>query len=105
MLAVGTPEAFEAAGAAGLAVCVAAALGLRPKVGFVALADLVVVPQHDHGKAKNHPQNGAADIVHEDVFTLGDMLVNLENREKWVGTVSMPPSHHGWQRPKRFKVR
>jgi hypothetical protein len=46
----------------------------------VAHADLVVVPQHNHGKTKNHPQNGAADIVHEDVFTLEVTLVDLKNR-------------------------
>jgi hypothetical protein len=74
----------------------------------VTQADLVVVPQHDHGKTKNHPQNGTADIVHEDVFTEEVILVNLESREKCVdlsGTGSAPPSHQGWQRPKRLSVR
>jgi hypothetical protein len=28
--------------------------------------DLPFVPQQDHGETKNHPQDGATDVVHED---------------------------------------
>jgi hypothetical protein len=30
---------------------------------------LPLVPQKHHGKAKNHPQNGAPNIVHEGFFS------------------------------------
>jgi hypothetical protein len=30
--------------------------------------NLPLIPQQNHGKTKNHPQNGAPNIVHEDFF-------------------------------------
>ena len=34
----------------------------------MAVINLPLVPQKDHGKTKNHPQDGAADVVHDGVF-------------------------------------
>ena len=43
-------------------------VGSREKGRFVTVVNLPLVPQQDHGKTKNHPQNGAANIVHEVFF-------------------------------------
>jgi hypothetical protein len=32
---------------------------------------LPLIPQQDHGKTKNHPQNGAPDVVHDGFFLEG----------------------------------
>ena len=42
--------------------------GRREKSGLLAVVYLPLVPQQNHGKAKDHPQNSAANIVHEGFF-------------------------------------
>ncbi len=54
----------EAAAAGALADCV---LG-REEGRLVAVENLPLVPQKDHGETKYHPQDGAADVVHDGVF-------------------------------------
>ena len=41
-------------------------LGCGEEGGLFAVMDLPLVPEQNHGKAKYHPQYGAANIVHED---------------------------------------
>jgi hypothetical protein len=45
---------------------------IREESGLLSVVDLPLIPQQDHGKPKDHPQNGAANIVHEDFFSEGD---------------------------------
>ena len=72
--------------------------------GLLAVVKLPLVPQHDYGEAKDHPKNGAPNIVHEDFFS--EELVNRVRRESGaVGTGSCPPAHQGWQRTSRATVR
>ena len=76
----------------------------------MSVIDLPLVPQQDHGKTKNHPQNGAADVVHDGVFFEGKVIAGETRRENndlpvADGTGSSPPSHQGWHRAKRLKVK
>ena len=71
--------------------------------GF-ALVDLPLVPQHDEGKSKNNPQNGAAHIVHGAVLSW-KKRVKSRGPVHCSGTGSSPPAHQGWQRPKRCAVK
>jgi hypothetical protein len=64
----------------------------------LAVVNLPLVPQQHHGKAKDHPQNGAANIVHEDFFSEEGEIRRLKSRGFSVGTGSWPPAHQGWQR-------
>ena len=60
--------------------------------------NLPLIPQQHHGEAKNHPQNGAANIVHEDFFREEDEeeANRLENSLGFSdGTGSNPPWHQG----------
>jgi len=79
-------------------------LGLRKEGGLVAVVDLPLVPQQDHGKAKDHPKDGAADVVHEDFFDEGGNN-RVNRRGASSGTGSWPPAHQGWQRTRRASVK
>jgi hypothetical protein len=101
----GAPTAGKLVAGA-LAVCVADG----KKVAFWPVKNLPLVPQHDHGKTKNHPQNGAADVVHDGVFLEGVEVTGVTSRvkserESLGGTGSWPPSHQGPQRTRRRSVR
>jgi len=69
-------------------------IGLRKEGGLVAVVDLPLVPQQDHGEAKNHPEDGAADVVHEDFLDGGDKN-RVNRRGASSGTGSWPPAHQG----------
>jgi hypothetical protein len=73
--------------------------------GFVAIENLPLIPQKDHRKAKNHPQNGAANVVHEVFFPELEDVEDFKNTNFAGGTGSIPPTHQGWQRPKRLNVK
>jgi len=73
--------------------------------GLLAVVDLPFVPQQNHGKAKYHPQNGAANVVHEDFFGEEEEVKPVNSLGGWSGTGSCPPSHHGWQRTSRRSVK
>jgi hypothetical protein len=45
------------------------------------MEDLPLIPQQNHGKTKNHPQNGAADVVHDGVFSEGGEVTGVTRRE------------------------
>jgi hypothetical protein len=64
--------------------------------------DLPLIPKQDHRKTKNHPQNGAANVIHEVFFPEVEEVKELN---KAVGTGSCPPAHRGWQRTKRRNVK
>jgi len=69
-------------------------LDLGKESGLVAVVDLPLVPQQDHGEAKNHPEDGAADVVHEDFLEEGDRnRVNRRGASSGMG--SCPPAHQG----------
>jgi hypothetical protein len=68
---------------------------IREESGFVAVKDLPLVSQKDHGKAKNHPQNGAANVVHEEFFPELEDVEEVKNASGVGGTGSGPPTHHG----------
>ena len=76
--------------------CACAALNRGwEKGGLVPVIDLPLIPQQHHGKAKNHPQDGAAYIVHED-FSGVDEGNSRENSPGLCSdTGSKPPSHQG----------
>ena len=76
--------------------------GCREKGGGVAVMNLPVIPQQNHGEAKNHPQNGAANVVHEVFFP---ELEEVKEVNKAGGTGSCPPAHQGWQRTRRRSVK
>jgi hypothetical protein len=38
----------------------------------MSIKNLPLVPQQDHREAKNHPQNGAANVIHEFFFPRED---------------------------------
>src|SRR4029453_12135628 len=101
----------NAGGAAGRGRGGGSRLGLAETEGrFVAVMDLPLVPQHHHGETKDHPQDGAANVVHE-VFFLEwgeSRWVNrrgFSTRADTSGTGSCPPAHQGWQRARRRSVR
>ena len=84
----------------------------REECGLVAVVQLPFVPQQNHGKAKNHPQDGAANVVHEDFFGEDGWVLEGFSRENnrmprgnSAGTGSQPPSHQGWQRTSLRSVR
>ena len=86
--------------------CRSGSLGrAREEGGFIAVVDLPLVPKQHHGKTKDHPQDGAANIVHEVFFSEGEEIRRPNSRGRSTGTGSCPPSHQGWQRAKRAKVR
>jgi hypothetical protein len=66
--------------------------------------DLPLIPEQNHGKTKNNPQNGSAYIVHgsylkKKAFTL------LKKGGGLTGTGSKPPAHQGWHRESRCNVK
>jgi hypothetical protein len=65
------------------------------KSGIVTSMHLPLVPQQHHGKAKNHPQNGAANIVHEDFSGVDEGNSRVNSPGLCLGTGSKPPSHQG----------
>ena len=66
------------------------------------IENLPLVPQQDHGKTKNHPQDGAADVVHDGFFLEEFEVTGVTKRVNNVaGTGSIPPSHQGLQRASR----
>ena len=72
--------------------------------------NLPLIPQQDHGKTKDNPQNSAADVVHDGVFLEDVGVTGVTRRVKreaavFGGTGSEPPSHQGWQRVRRRSVR
>ena len=67
----------------------------REKSGLVTGMHLPLVPQQHHGKAKNHPQNGAANIVHEDFSGVDEGNSRVKSPGFCLGTGSKPPSHQG----------
>ena len=73
---------------------------------LVAVGHLPLIPQQNHGKTEDHPEDGAADIVHEKGF-LSEK--REENSEPFLcvsgGTGSCPPLHQGWQRTRRCRVK
>jgi hypothetical protein len=76
----------------------------------MAIEDLPLIPQQDHGETKNHPQDGAADVIHDGVFLEVMEAAGVSKRLKKEaefggGTGSCPPSHQGWQRTRRRSVR
>jgi hypothetical protein len=64
--------------------------------------NLPLVPQKDHRETKDHPQDGAANVIHEVFFPEVEEVKELN---KAVGTGSCPPAHQGWQRTKRRNVK
>jgi hypothetical protein len=68
----------------------------------VAIVNLPLVPQKNHGETKDHPQNGAANVIHEVFFP---ELEEIKELNKAGGTGSCPPTHQGWQRTNRCKVK
>ncbi len=81
------------------------------KGGLLAVVQLPFVPDQDQRKAKYHPQDRAADVVHGDFF--GEVVeeagvISRENsrvaRGASCGTGSWPPLHQGWQRASRPSV-
>ena len=57
--------AFGAAPGAGAAICRGV---VGEKRGAVPVVDLPLIPQQNQREAKYHPQNGAADVVHENLL-------------------------------------
>ena len=78
---------------------------------LVAVEDLPLVPQQHQRETKNHPQDGAADIVHEEDFLSSEVRKANSDLDcevgRWAfgGTGSCPPWHQGWQRAMRRSVR
>jgi len=58
-----TTAAGEAS-VAGLTVAPTGGVALGKKVGFFAVMQLPLIPQHHQRKPKNNPKYGAANIVH-----------------------------------------
>jgi hypothetical protein len=64
--------------------------------------NLPLIPKQDHGETKNHPQNGAANVIHEVFFPELEAVIDIN---KAGGTGSCPPTHQGWHRAKRRSVK
>jgi hypothetical protein len=64
-----------------------------------------LIPQQHHGKTKNHPQNGAAYIVHEGFLFEEEGISRVNSLGFSMGTGSRPPAHQGWQRDSRKNVK
>jgi hypothetical protein len=65
--------------------------------------NLPLVPQENHRETKDHPQNGAAKVIHDEVFF--PELEEVKEVNKAGGTGSCPPTHQGWQRIRRRTVK
>ncbi|MCY1509558.1 hypothetical protein D9M68_439080 [compost metagenome] len=86
-------------------------LGRRQEGRLVAVEDLPLVPQQHERETKNHPQDRAADIVHDEDFLSEERRDENSDPDLSVrrcdfgGTGSWPPWHQGWQRAMRCSVR